>query len=349
MTASADGATIIYTKTDEAPALATYSFLPIVEAFTASSGVAVETRDISLAGRVLANFPDSLTPEQQVDDALSELGDLAKTPEANIIKLPNISASVPQLQATVTELQGKGYALPDYPEDPSTEAEHAARTVYNGIMGSAVNPVLREGNSDRRCPPAVKAYARANPHRMGKWSADSESHVSTMSAGDFRNSEISTTVDAATEVTIQHVATDGTVTEMKAAFPLEAGEVFYKDVFAKHGALFEQLGVNVNNGHASEAEVLADIDAVYANGPALAMVDSDNGITNLHAGNDVIIDASMPAMIRTSGQMWNTNDETQDTKAVIPDSSYAGVYAAMIDFCKENGAFDPTTMGTSPN
>ena len=404
---------IIYTETDEAPALATYSFLPIVQAFTSSAGVEVETRDISLAGRIIANFSEVLTEEQKIGDALAELGDLAKTPEANIIKLPNISASVPQLVAAIKELQAKGYNLPDYPADPQTAEEKAIQAKYNKVKGSAVNPVLREGNSDRRAPKPVKQYAKVNPHRMGAWSADSKSHVSTMSSGDFRNNEKSLTLAAADTVKIQLVAKDGAVTTLKENLALLAGEVidasvmskkalvafleeqvadakakgilfslhmkatmmkvsdpiifghgvraFFKDVFTKHGAALEAAGVDVNNGFGDllakvatlpadqKAAIEATIAECYANGPALAMVNSDKGITNLHVPSDVIIDASMPAMIRTSGQMWNAEGKQQDTKAVIPDSTYAGVYQETIDFCKENGAFDPKTMGTVPN
>jgi isocitrate dehydrogenase len=405
--------TIIYTKTDEAPALATYSLLPIIQAFAKPSGVLVETRDISLAGRIIANFPESLTEDQRIGDALTELGELAKTPEANIIKLPNISASVPQLKAAIAELQGKGYALPDYPEEAKTEAEKSAKARYDKIKGSAVNPVLREGNSDRRAPQAVKAYARANPHSMGAWSRESKTNVATMDADDFRSNEKSVTVTAATDVKIEFVAADGLVTVLKASTPLKAGEifdgtkmsrkalvaflgrqmaraksegvlfslhmkatmmkvsdpiifgvcveVFFKDLIAKHGATFKELGVDLNNGFgdlvarlgqlpaAKKAEIEADIDAAFAEGPAVAMVNSDKGITNLHVPSDVIVDASMPAMIRTSGQMWNAKGEQQDTLAVIPDSCYASVYQATIDFCREHGAFDPTTMGTVPN
>ena len=396
--------TIIYTKTDEAPALATYSLLPVIEAFSKTAGVNVETRDISLAGRIIANFPENLTADQQIADALTELGELAKTPEANIIKLPNISASVPQLKEAIAELQAAGYDIPNY-ED--------AEERYGKIKGSAVNPVLREGNSDRRAPKAVKNYAKANPHRMGAWSKDSKTHVSTMSAGDFFSNEQSVTVDEATDVKIVHTAADGTETVLKASTPLLAGEVFdatfmsknalvsfleeqiadsnangtlfslhmkatmmkvsdpiifghgveafYKEVFTKHAATIAELGVNTQNGFGDlvakieslpadkKAEIEADIAACYVNGPAIAMVDSDKGITNLHVPSDVIIDASMPAMIRTSGQMWNAEGQQQDTKAVIPDSSYAGVFDATIEFCKEHGAFDPTTMGTVPN
>jgi isocitrate dehydrogenase len=405
--------TIVYTHTDEAPALATYSFLPVVQAFTKSAGVEVETRDISLAGRILAAFPDHLTAEQRVDDALAELGELAKRPEANIIKLPNISASVPQLKAAIAELQAQGYALPDYPEDPATDEERAIQARYGKVKGSAVNPVLREGNSDRRAPKAVKAYARNNPHSMGAWSSDSTSEVATMAAGDFRHNEKSVTIETATTARIEHVATDGTVTVLKEGLALEAGEildgtvmqkaaliafleeqvadardkgllfslhmkatmmkvsdpiifghavnVFFADLFAKHGATFERLGVDVRNGFGDLVQKIgslpdgerqaieADIQAIYDNGPAIAMVDSDKGITNLHVPSDVIIDASMPAMIRTSGQMWNAAGKTQPTKAVIPDSSYAGVYQAIFDDCKAHGAYDPTTMGSVPN
>jgi isocitrate dehydrogenase len=404
---------IIYTYTDEAPALATWSFLPIIEAFASKAGVEVETRDISLAGRVLANFSDMLEEHQRVGDALAELGALAKRPEANIIKLPNISASVPQLKATIAELQAKGYALPDYPEEPENDEQRAIKARYDKVKGSAVNPVLREGNSDRRAPKAVKQYARNNPHRMGKWSADSPAHVSTMSAGDFRHNEQSVTVPAATTARIEHVAADGSVTVLKDGLALQAGEiidgtfmskkallaflqeqiddaretgvlfslhmkatmmkvsdpiifghgveVFFAPVFEKHGGIFAELGVDVRNGFGDlvgrlgelpadkQAEILADIQAVYDGGPSLAMVDSDRGITNLHVPSDVIIDASMPAMIRTSGCMWNSDGKTQPAKATIPDSSYAGVYQAVIDDCKAHGAYDPTTMGSVPN
>ena len=396
--------TIIYTKTDEAPALATYSLLPVIEAFSKTAGVNVETRDISLAGRIIANFPENLTADQQIGDALAELGELAKTPEANIIKLPNISASVPQLKEAIAELQAAGYDIPNY-ED--------AEERYGKIKGSAVNPVLREGNSDRRAPKAVKNYAKTNPHRMGAWSKESKTHVATMSAGDFFSNEQSTTVEEATDVKIVHTAADGTETVLKASTPLLAGEVFdatfmsknalvsfleeqvadskandtlfslhmkatmmkvsdpiifghgveafYKEVFTKHAATIAELGVNTQNGFGDlaakieslpadkKAEIEADIAACYVNGPAIAMVDSDKGITNLHVPSDVIIDASMPAMIRTSGQMWNAEGKQQDTKTVIPDSSYAGVFDATIEFCKIHGAFDPTTMGTVPN
>ena len=408
-----DKAKIIYTITDEAPALATYSLLPIIEAYTAAAGVAVETRDISLSGRILANFADLLPAEQRVSDALSELGDLAKAPDANIIKLPNISASVPQMKAAIAELQAQGYALPDYPEEPSTEAEQQAKATYDKIKGSAVNPVLREGNSDRRAAAAVKQYAKNNPHRMGAWSADSKSTVSSMPAGDFFANEQSTTIAEATTAKIELVAADGSSTVLKDGLALQAGEVldatfmsvkalraflatqiaaskeagtlfslhmkatmmkvsdpiifghavsvFFKDVFDKHADLIAELGVDVRNGFGDlyakiktlpadkQAEIEADIAAVYANSPDMAMVDSDKGITNLHVPSDVIIDASMPAAIRTSGQMWNQAGEQQDTNFVIPDRCYAGVYAETVDFCKKNGAFDPRTMGTVPN
>ncbi|WP_394191186.1 NADP-dependent isocitrate dehydrogenase [Pseudoalteromonas atlantica] len=404
---------IIYTKTDEAPALATYSLLPIIQAYTNAAGVEVETRDISLAGRVIANFPEYLTEEQRIGDALAELGELAKTPEANIIKLPNISASVPQLRAVIKELQEKGYALPEYPAEPKTDEEKAIQATYDKIKGSAVNPVLREGNSDRRAPGSVKEYARNNPHSMGAWSKESDSYVASMSEGDFFGSEQSVTVDTPTDVRIEHVAKNGDVSVLKASTPLLAGEVidassinatklqafleaeiqaakekgvlfslhmkatmmkvsdpiifghavkvFYKDVFAKYGELFEELGVDVNNGlgdvyskiqsldEAKRTEIEADIQAVYAQRPAIAMVDSDRGITNLHVPSDVIIDASMPAAIRSSGQMWNNDGKLQDTSFVIPDRCYSSVYQATIDFCKEHGAFDPTTMGSVPN
>ena len=405
--------TIIYTKTDEAPALATYSLLPIIQAYTASTGIAVESRDISVAARILATFADHLPADRQVADALAELGALAKTPEANIIKLPNISASVPQLKAAVKELQAQGYAIPDYPEEPRDDAERAIQIRYGKVKGSAVNPVLREGNSDRRAPLAVKAYARQNPHSMGAWSPESRSHVATMSGGDFFHNERSVTVAEPTTVRIEHVADDGRTTVLKDGLKLLAGEiidgtvmskralvaflaeqiedarrsgvlfslhmkatmmkvsdpvifghavkVFFADLFAKHGATFERLGVDVNNGfgdlvarlaelpEAERAAIEADIQATYAAGPALAMVDSDKGITNLHVPSDIIVDASMPAMIRSSGQMWNGAGKLQDVKAVIPDSSYAGVYQAVIDFCRVNGAFDPRTMGSVPN
>lgn len=402
---------IIYTITDEAPMLATHSFLPIVQAFTAPAGIEVETRDISLAGRILANFPENLTDDQKVGDALTELGNLANTPEANIIKLPNVSASVPQLKTAIKELQEQGYNIPDFPEDPKTDEEKAVKAKYAKVLGSAVNPVLREGNSDRRAPRAVKNYAKAHPHSMGAWSADSKTHVTSMAEGDFYGSEKSVTVKDATDVRIEFTANDGAVTVLKASTPLKAGEiidssalsikklkdfiakevidakskgvlfsvhlkatmmkvsdpiifgaiveVFFKDVFEKYADLFTELGVDTRNGlgdvyakiagNAKEAEVKAAIDEVYKSGPAIAMVNSDNGITNLHVPSDVIVDASMPAMIRTSGQMWNAAGKGQDTKAIIPDRSYSGVYVATIDFCKKHGAFNPATMGSVPN
>jgi len=404
---------IIYTWTDEAPALATHSFLPIIRAFAGATGVPVETRDISLAGRILAVFPDRLTPEQREPDGLAELGALVKTPEANIIKLPNVSASLPQLKAAVAELQAKGYALPDYPEEPANDEEREIQATYDRVKGSAVNPVLREGNSDRRAPNAVKEYARQNPHRMGKWASDSKTHVSTMSKGDFRHNEKSVTVDAATSVDVIHTAPDGKKTTLKAGIELLAGEVldatvmskkalvaflaeqiedaktkgvlfslhmkatmmkvsdpiifghavkvFFAPVFDKHAATFEKLGVDVNNGFGDLLEKIAslpdadrqaiesDITACYADRPAMAMVNSDKGITNLHVPSDIIIDASMPPMIRDSGGMWNPAGDLEDCKAVVPDSSYAGVYQAVIEDCQANGAYDPTTMGTVPN
>ncbi|PMG00593.1 isocitrate dehydrogenase (NADP(+)) [Vibrio breoganii] len=410
---SAQKPTIIYTITDEAPALATYSFLPMVQAFTASSDIAVETRDISLAGRIIANFAEYLKPEQRIGDALSELGDLAKTPEANIIKLPNISASIPQLKAAIKELQAKGFDLPDYPEEAKTDEEKAIQSIYDKIKGSAVNPVLREGNSDRRAPASVKNYAKKNPHSMGAWSKDSQSHVASMDGNDFFGSEKSVTIDGATEVRIELRGDDGSVNTLKSAFALQdkeiidtsvlnknalvsffekeiesakeqdvllslhmkatmmkvsdpvifghAVKVYYKDVFEKYGSLFDELGVDVNNGlgdvyakieslpEAQKQEIIAAVNAVYETRPELAMVDSDRGITNLHVPSDVIVDASMPAMIRTSGQMWGPDGKPKDAKAMIPDRCYAGVYQAVIDFCKQHGAFDPTTMGSVPN
>ena len=405
--------TIIYTITDEAPALATYSLLPIIQSFTASSGINVDTRDISLAGRIIANFPEHLKEDQRISDALAELGELAKTPEANIIKLPNVSASVPQLKAAIAELQAKGYALPNYPEEPNTYDEKAIQATYDKIKGSAVNPVLREGNSDRRAPLSVKNYAKKNPHSMGAWSADSKSHVASMDDKDFFGSEKSVTVSGETQARIEFVAQDGTTKVLKDALALQdkeiidasvlnqsalvsffekeiedakkqdvllslhmkatmmkvsdpvifghAVKVYYKDVFAKYGDLFEELGVDVNNGlgdvyskiaslpQAQKEEIEAAILAVYETQPALAMVDSDRGITNLHVPSDIIVDASMPAMLRSSGQMWGPDGKQKDTKALIPDRCYAGVYQSVIDFCKENGAFDPTTMGSVPN
>ena len=404
---------IIYTKTDEAPALATYSFLPIVKRFTKAAGVEIETRDISLAARILSSLSEYLNDDQKVSDDLSELGALAQTPEANIIKLPNISASIPQLQKAIEELQANGYDLPDYPEDPSNEEEKKVQALYDKVKGSAVNPVLREGNSDRRAPKAVKEYARKNPHSMGAWSSDSKSHVSSMSEGDFYGSELSTTIGKSTEAKIEFIGSNGRSTILKDSVHLLGGEiidtsvmsmeklksfiedqiadanskgvlfslhlkatmmkvsdpiifgaavsVFYKEVLDKHKELFEELGVDPNNGigdvynkieeldSAKKEEILADLDAIYQNRPAMAMVNSDKGITNLHVPSDVIIDASMPAMIRTSGQMWNESGQLQDTKAIIPDRSYAGVYQAMMDDCKVNGALDPTTMGSVPN
>lgn len=404
---------IIYTKTDEAPALATYSFLPIVQSFTSPAGITVETRDISLAGRIIASFPDFLKPEQQIGDALSELGELAKKPEANIIKLPNISASVPQLIAAIKELQDAGYALPDYPEEPTNDTEKDVKARYDKIKGSAVNPVLREGNSDRRAPQAVKEYVKMNPHSMGAWHSDSKSHVSYMTAGDFCSNEKSTTIASVTSATIVFTNSTGERTNLKQGIALQEGEVidatymskkalldflqiqieeakaqgvlfslhmkatmmkvsdpvifghavrvFFADVFNEFGDTLEALGVDVNNGFGDlltkiaslpadqQAAIEAAINNCYSKRPDLAMVNSDRGITNLHVPSDVIIDASMPAMIRTSGQMWNKDGNPQDTKAVIPDSSYAPLYDATIEFCKKNGAFDPTTMGTVPN
>ncbi|WP_299130519.1 NADP-dependent isocitrate dehydrogenase, partial [uncultured Winogradskyella sp.] len=406
-------AKIVYTKTDEAPALATRSFLPIVKSFTESSGITIETKDISLAARILAVFPDYVTEEQRVNDALAELGELAKKPEANIIKLPNISASIPQLTDAIEELQAKGYKLPDYPEDPQNDTEKDIKARYNKIKGSAVNPVLREGNSDRRAPKAVKNYAKKNPHSMGSWSSNSKTHVATMSNGDFAHNETSVTIENPTSVKIIHTDTNGKQSVLKDNLALLAGEIidttymskkallnfldneikdakaqdilmslhmkatmmkvsdpiifghavrtYFKAVFDKHAETLEEIGVDVNNGFgnllenleelsdAKRNEIEADIKSALENGPDLAMVNSDKGITNLHVPSDVIIDASMPAMIRTSGQMWNKNGEQQDTKAIIPDSSYSGVYIATIDFCKKHGAFDPTTMGTVPN
>ncbi|HYF26281.1 MAG TPA: NADP-dependent isocitrate dehydrogenase [Baekduia sp.] len=390
---------IIYTHTDEAPALATASLLPIVEAYTSAAGVEVETRDISLAGRVLAQFPDRLGDEQRVPDALAELGDLAKTPDANIIKLPNISASVPQLKAAIEELQAQGYAIPDYPEDPATDEDRDVRSRYDAVKGSAVNPVLREGNSDRRAPASVKNFAKAHPHSMGAWTPESATHVATMSGGDFRSTEVSTTVEREGALRIEHVADDGTVTVLKERVPVLAGEVVDASVMRKQaletflreqvedakgsgilfsvhlkatmmkvsdpvifghavravvGDLFDDVpDVNPDDGlgtllarHPEKEEAVA---AALAAGPDLYMVDSDRGVTNLHVPSDVIIDASMPALIRSSGQGWNAKGEQQDTKCVIPDSSYAALYDETIEHCKQHGAFDPTTMGTTPN
>ena len=405
--------TIIYTKTDEAPALATHSLIPIIQAFTRPSGVRIEIRDISLAGRIIARFPEYLKEDQRIGDALAALGDLAKTPDANIIKLPNISASLPQLKGAITELRDKGYALPDYPADPQSDEERDIKDRYDKIKGSAVNPVLREGNSDRRAPQAVKAYARQNPHSMGVWSSESKTRVATMGEGDFRSNEQSVTVPEATDVKIEFMGNDGQsvvlkektallagevldatrmsrkdlvgfleakmaeakekgllfslhmkATMMKVSDPIIFGicvEVFFKELIAKNASALEQSGVDFRNGFGDllarmdelapeiRASLEADITAAFAQGPDLAMVNSDKGITNLHVPSDIIIDASMPAMIRSSGQMWNAQGELQDTLAVIPDSSYAGVYEATIDFCRENGAFDPRTMGTVPN
>ncbi len=409
---SNSSAKIFYTLTDEAPALATYSLLPIIQAFTKSAGVTVETKDISLSGRILANFPEFLTPDQQISDALAELGSLAKKPEANIVKLPNISASIPQLKGAIAELQEKGFAVPNYPDEPNNDEELAIKATYDKIKGSAVNPVLREGNSDRRAPKAVKAYAQKHPHKMGAWSSESKSHVASMSDGDFYSSEKSLTLDKATSVDIVLVS-EGKETVLKSGLQLQEGEVidcsrmsvgalvdflasakadakaegvlfsihmkatmmkvsdpiifgyavkaFFAPVFGKYSETFEALGVDVNNGFGDvlskieslpidqKEEILKDIKLCYEQGPDLAMVNSDKGITNLHVPSDVIIDASMPAMIRTSGQMWNAEGNSQDTKAIIPDRSYAGVYQATIDFCKENGALDPATMGSVPN
>ncbi len=409
---SIDSSKIIYTETDEAPRLATYSLLPIIRAFTDAAGVSVETRDISLAGRIIANFPEFLTEEQRISDALAELGDLAKTPEANIIKLPNISASIPQLIAAIKELQGQGYNLPDYPVEPKTDEEREIQSRYDRIKGSAVNPVLREGNSDRRAPASVKNYAKKHPHRMGVWSKDSKTHVAHMSDGDFYSSEQSTTFAAADDLkVVLKTAAGETVlkdsvkvlegevvdaarmsaaalqaffaaetakakeegvllslhlkaTMMKVSDPIMFGHavrVYFKDVFAKHADTFKKLGVDATNGFGDvvakiadlpadeRSAIEADIEAVYNSQPDLAMVNSDKGITNLHVPSDVIIDASMPAMIRDGGKMWNPAGNTQDTKAMIPDRCYAGVYQATVEFCQEHGAFDPATMGTVPN
>ncbi|AGA89116.1 isocitrate dehydrogenase, NADP-dependent, monomeric type [Thioflavicoccus mobilis 8321] len=404
---------IIYTWTDEAPALATHAFLPIIRAFAGAAEVPVDTRDISLAGRILAVFPDVLADAQRVSDDLADLGQMVLSPEANVIKLPNISASIPQIKACIKELRGKGYPLPDYPDEPKTDAERDIKARYDKVKGSAVNPVLREGNSDRRAPASVKTYARANPPRMGAWSSDSKAHVVTMDAGDFRHNEKSVTLPAATTARIEHVAADGTVTVMKDGLKLLEGEVldgtfmskkalaafferqiadakaqgvlfslhmkatmmkvsdpiifghcvraFYKDVFAKHGPVLAEIGANPNDGLAAviaslealpsdqRAAIEADIQACYDTGPGIAMVNSDKGITNLHVPSDIIIDASMPPMIRDSGRMWNAAGELQDAKAVIPDSSYAGVYAATVEDCQANGALDPATMGSVAN
>lgn len=405
--------TIIYTKTDEAPALATHSLLPIIKSFTASSHINIETKDISLAGRIIASFPDFLNESQKTSNALTELGELATQPEANIIKLPNISASVPQLKEAIAELQAKGYTIPNFPDEPQNDTEKDIRSRYDKIKGSAVNPVLREGNSDRRAPKAVKNYAKKHPHSMGKWTSDSKTHVATMQHGDFFHNEKSLTTSEATTISIQHIDNNHTVTTLKAPFSLQKGEiidattmskkallaflteqvadakaknvlfsvhmkatmmkvsdpiifghivrVYFKELFDKHQSTFDTIGVDANNGFGNVIEKLQelpvlkrleienDIVEAYKNGPALAMVNSEKGITNLHVPSDVIIDASMPAMIRTSGQMWNAEGKMEDTKALIPDSTYAGIYEATIDFCKKHGAFDPTTMGTVPN
>ena len=410
---SSNQSKITWTKTDEAPMLATHSFLPIVKAFTKQANIELEVKDISLAARILAVFPDHLSADQQVPNALAELGEMVLRPEANIIKLPNISASVPQLKETIAELQAKGFNLPNFPESPSTDEEKEIRARYDKVKGSAVNPVLREGNSDRRAPKAVKNYAKMHPHSMGAWTSDSKSHVATMDSGDFRNNEKSKTFDNATSLKIEHVAQDGSVTTLKENLNMLAGEIadatvmskkaliafldkeiedaknqgvlfslhmkatmmkvsdpiifghavrtYFKDVFAKYGDDFKSIGVNVNNGFGDllskldklpadkKSEVEMALKTAMENGPDIAMVDSDNGITNLHVPSDVIVDASMPAMIRNSGRMWDKNGETQDTKAVLPDSSYAGLYQVVIDYCRENGALDPTKMGTVPN
>ncbi|RAX15902.1 NADP-dependent isocitrate dehydrogenase [Pseudarthrobacter sp. AG30] len=404
---------IIYTHTDEAPMLATYSFLPIIEAFASTAGVEVETRDISLAGRIIAVFGDYLTPEQQIGDALAELGELAKTPEANIIKLPNISASIPQLKAAIAELQGQGYALPDYPDNPTSDEETAIRSRYDKIKGSAVNPVLREGNSDRRAPLSVKNYARQNPHSMGAWTADSKTNVATMGQDDFRSNEKSVVIEADGTIAIQLVREDGSVKVLKKAFPVLAGEVidgtvmraaaldeflkaqvarakeegvlfsahlkatmmkvsdpiifghvvkaYFSELFETYGKQLSAAGISPNNGLAAILSSLEDLPADVRDGvqnlikkgledgPALAMVDSDKGITSLNVPSDIIVDASMPAMIRTSGHMWGPDGKEADTLAVLPDSSYAGIYQVVIDDCRANGAYDPTTMGTVPN
>ena len=410
---STDKHKIIYTKTDEAPALATCSFLPIIKAFTAPAGIDVDISDISLAGRIISNFPDYITEEQRQNDALAELGELVKRSEANIIKLPNISASVPQLSAAIKELQAKGYALPDYPEEPENDEDKSIKARYDKIKGSAVNPVLREGNSDRRAPKAVKNYAKKNPHSMGKWSSDSLSHVSSMPENDFFGSERSLTITDATDVSIEFVSENGNTKTLKEKVALMQGEVidtsvmnmnalksffqreiedakdqgvlfslhmkatmmkvsdpiifgaavkvFYKEVFEKHAKVLDDLGVDPNNGIGDlynkinilpteqKEEIESDIQDLYNKRPDLAMVNSDKGITNLHVPSDVIIDASMPAMIRTSGQMWNKDGEQQDAKAVIPDRCYSGLYQVTIDFCKKHGAFDPSTMGSVSN
>jgi isocitrate dehydrogenase len=406
-------AKILWTKIDEAPALATYSFLPIVQAFTKGTGVSVETRDISLTGRIIANFPEYLTESQRIPDYLAQLGALALTPEANIIKLPNVSASIPQLMAAIKELRAHGYNLPDYPEDPKTDAEKELQERFAKVLGSAVNPVLRQGNSDRRAPASVKQFSKKNPHKMGAWTRDSKTHVAHMTGGDFYGSEKSTTAKKATDLRIEFVAADGKTTVLKKKLDLLEGEVidatvmtvralrkffeeqiedakksgvllslhlkstmmkisdpimfghavsvFYKDVFEKHGAVLKELGVNPNNGlgdlyakikklpEAQRTEIEADIQAVYKNRPALAMVDSDKGITNLHVPSDIIVDASMPVVVRDSGKMWGPDGKLHDTKAIIPDRCYATTYRTIIEDCKQRGAFDPATIGSVPN
>jgi isocitrate dehydrogenase len=405
--------TIIWTHTDEAPALATYSFLPIIQAFAGPAGIAVETSDISLAGRIIARFPDHLQTDQRIDDGLTHLGEMTGDPGANIVKLPNISASIPQLKAAIAELQSHGYDVPHYPQEPATADEYQIREIYDSIKGSAVNPVLRQGNSDRRAPLAVKEYAKAHPHPMGEWSSDSKTHVATMTSGDFRDNEVSITVEAPTTIAIHHVGADGVVTVLRDGIDLLAGEVldgtfmskaalvtflaeqiddakekgvlfslhlkatmmkvsdpiifghgvrtYFKELFDQHGPALDRIGVDAGNGMGDllsrvdglegeeRSAIEASIAAAYQTGPSLAMVDSDRGITNLHVPSDVIIDASMPAMIRTSGCMWNAEGKMQDTKAVIPDSSYADVYQVVIQDCQKNGAYDPTTMGSVPN
>ncbi|HQT97306.1 MAG TPA: NADP-dependent isocitrate dehydrogenase, partial [Thermodesulfobacteriota bacterium] len=406
-------AKIIWTKIDEAPALATYSFLPIVQAYTKGTGVSVETRDISLAGRIIANFPEKLTGKQRIPDYLAQLGELALKPEANIIKLPNISASIPQLKAAIKELREHGYDIPDYPEEPENDAERELQERFAKVLGSAVNPVLRQGNSDRRAPLSVKMFSKKHPHKMGAWTSDSKSHVAHMNGGDFYGSEKSTTLKKATDIRIEFVGGDGKTTVLKKKLALLEGEVidatvmsvralrkfyeeqiedakkegvllslhlkatmmkisdpvmfghavtvFYKDVFEKHAAALKEAGVNPNLGlgdlyvkigklpDAKRAEIEADIQAVYKNRPALAMVDSDKGITNLHAPNDIIVDASMPVVVRDSGKMWGPDGKMHDTKAMIPDRCYATTYRTIIEDCKKNGAFDPATIGSVPN
>ena len=406
-------AKIIYTITDEAPALATHSFLPIVSSFVEPYGISIDTKNISLAARILSAFPECLSEDQKVEDALSSLGEIVKSPDANVIKLPNISASIPQLREAIEELQSKGYNIPKYPEQPKNDSEKNIKSRYDKIKGSAVNPVLREGNSDRRAPKAVKNYAKKNPHSMGAWASDSKTHVASMQTGDFAHNEQSVTVKEATSVHIIHTDEANNKTVLKENIPLLEGEIFdatvmsiealkifleeqiqdakssgvllslhmkatmmkvsdpiifghairlfFADVYEKYDSVFRKICVNPNNGYdnileklnklddTQRLEIEAAFEEALTNGPNLAMVNSDKGVTNLHVPSDVIIDASMPAMIRTSGKMWNANGKLQDTKAIIPDSSYAGVYAATIDFCKKHGAFDPSTMGTVPN